>query len=173
MMAALAPMVAVAGGGGVQTPRWPPCGNRDLFPPLQLRPLRHPMQAALPLRSGKQGSWRCRLVGSPPAAAAVEGCPRLHPPTKLPIPAVNTIHTFSAQSKLCFVRDRLSGKVDTGTTLSLLSHQSAAAATRPKLQSVKGQPIKMWNLLIHGWNSLVGKESLFYCRLMCCSQSLV
>jgi hypothetical protein len=60
---------------------------------------------------------------------------------------VNTIHTFSAQSKLCFVRDRLSGKVDTGTTLSLLPHKSAAAATGSKLQSVKGQPIKTWNFV--------------------------
>jgi hypothetical protein len=30
---------------------------------------------------------------------AVEGRPHLHPITKLPIPAVNTIHMFSAQSK--------------------------------------------------------------------------
>jgi hypothetical protein len=90
---------------------------------------------------------------------AVEGCPRLHPTTKLPIPTVNTIHTFSAQSKLCFVRDRLSGKdflVDTNATLSLLPHQSATTATEPKLQSVKGQPIKTWNFVntrleFNGW----------------------
>jgi hypothetical protein len=84
------------------------------------------------------------------AAVAVEGRPRLHPTTKLPIPAVNTIHKFSARSKLCFVRDRLSGKdflVDTGATLSLLPHQSTAAVTGPKLQSVKGQPIKMSNFV--------------------------
>jgi predicted aspartyl protease len=117
------------------------------------------MQATLPLLSGKRGSRRRQLVGSLPAAVAVEGRPRLHPTTKLPIPAVNTIHTFSAQSKLCFVRDRLSGKdflVDTGATLSLLPHQSAAAATGPKLQSVKGQPIKTWNFVntrveFNGW----------------------
>jgi hypothetical protein len=97
------------------------------------------MQAALPLRLGKRGSRRRQLVSSLLAAVAVEGSPRLHPTTKLPIPAVNTIHTFSAKSKLCFVRDRLSGKdflVDTGATLSLLPYQSATAATGPKLQSV-------------------------------------
>jgi predicted aspartyl protease len=117
------------------------------------------MQAAIPLLSGKWGSRRRQLVGSPSAAAVVEGRPRLHPTTRLPIPAVNTIHMFSAQSKLCFVRDRLSGKeflVDTGATLSLLPHQSAAAATGPKLQSVKGQPIKTWNFVnmrveFNGW----------------------
>jgi hypothetical protein len=77
----------------------------------------------------------------------------------LPIPAINTIHSFSAQSKLCFVRDRLSGNdflVDTSATLSLLPHQSVAAATGPKLQSVKGQPIKTWNFVntrveFNGW----------------------
>jgi hypothetical protein len=108
------------------------------------------MQAALPLRSGKQGSCRRQLVSSPPVALGVKGCPRLHPTTKLPIPAVNTIHTFSALSKLRFVRDRLSGKdflVDTGATLSLLPYQSAAAATGPKQQSVKGQPIKTLNFV--------------------------
>jgi hypothetical protein len=68
------------------------------------------MQAAMPLRSGKRGSRRRQLVSSPSAAVAVEGRPCLHPTTKLPIPAVNTIHAFSGQSKLCFVRDRLSGK---------------------------------------------------------------
>jgi hypothetical protein len=117
------------------------------------------MQAPLPLRSGERGSRRRQLVGSPSAAAAVEGRPRLHPTTKLPIPAVNTIHTVSAQSKLCFVRDRLSGKdflVDTGATLSLLPHRSATAATGPRLQSVQGQPIKTWNFVnvrveFNGW----------------------
>jgi hypothetical protein len=117
------------------------------------------MQATLPLCSGKQGSPQWQLVGYPPAAVAVEGRPRLHRTTKLPIPAVNTIHAFSAQSKLCFVRDWLSGKdflVDTGATLSLLPHQSAAAATGPKLQSMKGQPIKTLNFVntrveFNGW----------------------
>jgi predicted aspartyl protease len=79
--------------------------------------------------------------------------------TKLPIPAVNNIHTFSAQSKLCFVRDQLSGKdflVDTGATLSLLPPWSADVVTGPKLQSVKGQPIKTWNFVktrveFNGW----------------------
>jgi hypothetical protein len=108
----------------------------------------------------EKGIRRQQLASSPSAAAAVEGRPSLDPTTKLPIPAVNTIHTFSAQSKLCFVRDRLSGKdflVDTGATLSLLPHQSAAAATGPKLQSVKGQPIKTWNFVntwveFNGWD---------------------
>jgi hypothetical protein len=71
----------------------------------------------------------------PPAAAGDEGRPRLHPTAKLPIPAVNTIHSFSAQSKL------------TRATLSLLPHWSSAAATMLKLQSVKGQPIKMRNFV--------------------------
>jgi predicted aspartyl protease len=119
------------------------------------------MQAAMPLRSGKRGSRQRQQLSSPPPAVAVEGRPRLHPTTKLPIPAVNTIHVFSGQSKLCFVRDRLSGKdflVDTGATLSLLllPHRSAAAATGPKLQSVKGQLIKTWNFVnlrveFNGW----------------------
>jgi hypothetical protein len=58
---------------------------------------------------------------------------------------------FSAQSKLCFVRDQLSGKdflVDTGAPLSLLPHQSTAAVTGPKLQSMKGQLIKTWNFVV-------------------------
>jgi hypothetical protein len=131
-MTAPAPMVA-AGAASTTVPTW------HMFPPLPLQPLRQTMQASLPLLSGKWGSRRRALVSSPPAAVEVEGRPRLHPTTKSLIPAFNTIHMFSAQSKLCFVRDWLSRKdflVDTGTTLSLLPHQSAAAATRPKLQSV-------------------------------------
>jgi hypothetical protein len=92
----------------------------------------------------------------------VEGCPRLHPKTKLPIPAVNTVHTFSAKSKPYFVKDRLSGKdflVDSSATLFLLPHQSASLVTGPKLQSVKGQLIKTWNFVnkqvqFKGWERM-------------------
>jgi hypothetical protein len=127
-----APMVAAAGAASTTALTW------EQGSVSQLWLLRHQIQAAMPLLSGKRGSRRRQLVSSPSAAAAVEGSNRLHPTTKLPIPALNTIHTFSAQSKLCCVRDRLSGKdflVDTGATLFLLLHQSAAVATGPKLQS--------------------------------------
>jgi hypothetical protein len=83
-----------------------------------------------------------------PAAKAADGRPRLHPTTKLVLPQVTTIHTFSGHAKLCFIRDEKSGKdflVDTGATISLLPFQSATAATGPQLQAVNKQAIKMLN----------------------------
>jgi hypothetical protein len=145
MIAAPDPVVMAA---AVAVSMMQPRENRHLFPPLLLQLLRYKRQAALPLCSGKRAGRGRQLNQLSPAVAAVKGHPRLHPTKNLPIPAVNTIHMFSAQSKLCFVRDWLSGKdflVDTGATLSLLPLQSAAAATGPKLQSVKGQQIKKWN----------------------------
>jgi hypothetical protein len=68
------------------------------------------------------------------AATAADGHPRLHPTTKLVLPQVTTISTFSGRAKLCFIRDEKSGQdflVDTGVAISLLPFQSATAATAP------------------------------------------
>jgi hypothetical protein len=77
----------------------------------------------------------------------------------LVLPQVTTIHTFSGNAKLCFIRDEKSGKdflVETGATLSLIPFQSAAAATGPQLQAVNKQAIKTWNFVntvvkFNGW----------------------
>jgi hypothetical protein len=62
------------------------------------------MQAAMPLRSGKRGSRRRQQLSSQPAAVAVEGRPRLHPTTKLPIPVVNTMEFNGWERQLAFLR---------------------------------------------------------------------
>jgi hypothetical protein len=96
--------------------------------------------------------------GQPPAATeplqstakSADGCPRLHPTTRLFLPECTIIHMFSDHSKLCFIRVDKSNKdflVDTGTTLSLAPFQSDAIATGPKLQAVNKQAIKMWNFM--------------------------
>jgi hypothetical protein len=108
------------------------------------------MQAPLPVPAGKQGGRRQQLSPLPSAATAADGCPCLHPTTKLVLLECTTIHTFSGQAKLCFIRDEKSNKdffVDTGATLSLVPCQSAAAATGPKLQAVNKQAIKRWNFV--------------------------
>jgi hypothetical protein len=68
----------------------------------------------------------------------------------LVLPQVITIHTFSGNAKLCFIRGEKSGKdflVDTGAILSLIPFQSAAAATGPQLQAVNKQDIETWNFV--------------------------
>jgi predicted aspartyl protease len=84
------------------------------------------------------------------AAAVAAGRQRLHPTTKMIFLQCTTVHTFSVNAKLYYVRDEVSGKdfvVDTGVTLSLVPFQSTATAMSPKLQSVKGQAIKTWNFV--------------------------
>jgi hypothetical protein len=68
----------------------------------------------------------------------------------LVLPQVTTIHTFSGQAKLCFIRDEMSQKdflVDTGAAISLLPFQSTTAATGPQLQAVNKQAIKTWDFV--------------------------
>jgi hypothetical protein len=108
------------------------------------------MQAAMTLQPGKRGGRRQQLSTWQLAVAVADGCPHLHPTTKLVLPQVTTIHTFSGNAKLCFIWDEKSGKdflVDTGATLSLIPFQSAAAATGPQLQAVNKQAIKTWNFV--------------------------
>jgi hypothetical protein len=96
------------------------------------------MQAAMPLPAGKRGCRQQQL--SPLQSTAADGRPHLHPTTKLILPECTTIHTFSGNAKLCFIRDEKSSKdflVDTGATLSLIPFQSAAVATGPKIASCK------------------------------------
>jgi hypothetical protein len=117
------------------------------------------MQAAMPLLSGKRGGRWQQLSPLQSAATAADGHSCLRPKTKLVLPQVTTIHTFSGNAKLCFIRDEKSGKdflVDTGATLSLIPFQSAAAATGPQLQAVNKQAIKTWNFVntvvkFNGW----------------------
>jgi hypothetical protein len=90
------------------------------------------------------------LAAIEPIGVSGDGCPRLHPTTKLVLPQVTTIHTFSGRAKLCFIRDEKSRKdflVDTGAAISLLPFQSAAGATGPQLQAVNKQAIKTWNFV--------------------------
>jgi predicted aspartyl protease len=92
-------------------------------------------------------------------AMAAHGRPRLHPTSKLVLPQVTTISTFSGCAKLCFIWDEKSGQdflVDTGAAISLLPFQSAAAVTGPQLQAVNKQAIKTWNFVntavkFNGW----------------------
>jgi hypothetical protein len=102
------------------------------------------MQAAKPLRSGKQGGRRQQLSPLQLAATASDGRPRLHPTTKLALTQVTIIHTFSGCAKLCFIRDKMSGKdflVDSGAAISLLPLKSAAS------QAVNKQAIKTWDFV--------------------------
>jgi hypothetical protein len=121
--------------------------NGNLFLPHQLWPLCHPQKTALPLpgnRSGHQHHLNLLQI----AGKAANGCPRLHPTTKLTLSACMTVYTFSGHTKLCYVGDEVSRKdflVDTGATLSLLPFRSTTSATGLKLQSVKGRAIKSWN----------------------------
>jgi hypothetical protein len=71
----------------------------------------------------KRGGRRQQLSPLQSAATVADGCPRLHPTTKLVLPQVTTIHMFSGNAMLCFIQDKKSGKdflVDTGATLSLI-----------------------------------------------------
>jgi hypothetical protein len=100
------------------------------------------MKAAMPLQPGKRGGHRQQLSPLQSEVTAADSHPCLHPTTKLVLPQVTTIHTFSGNAKLCFIRDEKSGKdflVDTGATLSLIPFQSAAVATGPQLQAVNIQ----------------------------------
>jgi hypothetical protein len=117
------------------------------------------MQATVPIQPGKQGGRRQQLSPLQSAATAADGRPRLHPTTKLVLPQVTTIHMFSGNAKICFIRDEKSGKdflVDTSATLSLIPFQSATAATGPQLQALNKQAIKTWNFVntvvkFNGW----------------------
>jgi hypothetical protein len=78
--------------------------------------------------------------------------PSLHPTTRLVlfVGVHDNSHVFSGHEKLCFIRDEKSNKdfwVDTGSTLSLIPFQSAAAAKGPKLQAINKQAIKTWNFV--------------------------
>jgi hypothetical protein len=97
------------------------------------------------------------------AAMVADGCPYLHPTTRLVLPECTIIHTFSGHVKLCFIRDEKSNKdflVDTGATLSWVPFQSAAMVMGPKLQAVNKQAIKMWNFLNNAVK-FIGQEYTF------------
>jgi hypothetical protein len=94
----------------------------------------HPLQTALHLPAGKRdGRWQ-QLSPLQSVAAAAPSRQRLHPTTNLVFQECTVLHTFLGHAKLCFIRDGMSNKdflAYTGGTLSLLSFQSAAAATGP------------------------------------------
>jgi predicted aspartyl protease len=135
MMAALAPMVAVAVvAASTMAAMWGQASVSTTTPTATL----------LPDASHRASSLR--ETGR--SAAATEsvvngGCGRRGPSPTASYNEVAYSHFF-CPVKLCFVSDRLSGKdflVDTGAALSLLPHQSDTAATEPK------QPIKTWNFV--------------------------